>query len=336
MVKIKIFRALFNESTFGEAGYIEDLTQKIEDAQGDDIELVVNSPGGSVSDGYAIINSLVAHNGNITMNIVGEASSMASAFLPFANHSTATEFSQIMLHKAYTSNETKEAQNSVMAINEQIATAFINKGVNSDLINKIFGEGERLDYWFTANEAKECGLIDEVIPQEIKTKVAYSIIDKYYTVFGDAKNKIIYNKKEVTMFDTKEKKELESKLAVLQDELVEQTNKFETVTAENETLKAEKEVLDNEIAEYNKEKVEAEAEQVEAEETESNEIARLENLITSNKEAIDNISAKVDELLATLSQSTTAFKVEKVQYGSKIVNLNGLDNEIAKINKGIK
>ena len=330
MVKIKIFRALFNESLFGEAGYIEDLTQKIEDAQGDDIELVVNSPGGSVFDGYAIINSLALHKGDITMNIVGEASSMASAFLPFANHSTATEFSQIMLHKAYSPDASKESQNAIETINKYIASAFINKGVNSELISKIFGKGERLDYWFTANEAKECGLIDEVIPQEIKQKVAYSnIINRYYTAFGDARNKIIYNKKEVTMFDTKEKKELESKLTALQEELTEQANNLTSITAENDKLKAEKEDLDNTIAELNKVKAETVA-------VEDSEVVRLEGLIASNKEAISNLEVKVNELLDTLGNSTTAFKVKKVQDGTTVVNLNGLDNEIAKINKGTK
>lgn len=63
-----------------------------------DIDLMVNSPGGDVWDGYAIHNALAAHPATVTAHIVGLAASAASFIVMAADEIVAYRPSQVMIH----------------------------------------------------------------------------------------------------------------------------------------------------------------------------------------------------------------------------------------------
>ncbi|VAW81815.1 hypothetical protein MNBD_GAMMA13-1158, partial [hydrothermal vent metagenome] len=51
----------------------------------DNIDIDVNSPGGVFTDGIAMTNYLIDHPASVSMNIIGEASSIASVFVQAAD-----------------------------------------------------------------------------------------------------------------------------------------------------------------------------------------------------------------------------------------------------------
>lgn len=64
------------------------------------IDLQINSPGGSVWDGYAIYNALQVHPATITAHIVGVAASAASFIAMAADEIVAYRPSELMIHDA--------------------------------------------------------------------------------------------------------------------------------------------------------------------------------------------------------------------------------------------
>lgn len=64
------------------------------------IDLQINSPGGSVWDGYAIYNALQAHPATITAHIIGVAASAASFIAMAADEIVAYRPSEMMIHDA--------------------------------------------------------------------------------------------------------------------------------------------------------------------------------------------------------------------------------------------
>lgn len=66
----------------------------------DELELHINSPGGSVWDGLAIMNSLKAHRARVTAIVDGLAASAASIVAMGADVVVMAEGSQMMIHRA--------------------------------------------------------------------------------------------------------------------------------------------------------------------------------------------------------------------------------------------
>jgi ATP-dependent protease ClpP protease subunit len=64
------------------------------------IDLHINSPGGSVWDGYAIYNALVTHPATITAHVIGVAASAASFIAMAADERVAYRPSEMMIHDA--------------------------------------------------------------------------------------------------------------------------------------------------------------------------------------------------------------------------------------------
>jgi ATP-dependent protease ClpP protease subunit len=64
------------------------------------IDLQINSPGGSVWDGYAIYNALVTHPATVTAHILGVAASAASFIAMAADEIVAYRPSEMMIHDA--------------------------------------------------------------------------------------------------------------------------------------------------------------------------------------------------------------------------------------------
>ena len=64
------------------------------------IDLHINSPGGSVWDGYAIYNAIKTHSAHVTAHIVGVAASAASFIAMAADEVIAYRPSEMMIHDA--------------------------------------------------------------------------------------------------------------------------------------------------------------------------------------------------------------------------------------------
>jgi ATP-dependent Clp protease protease subunit len=132
-----------------------------------EIQLYINSPGGSVTAGLAIYDTMQYVKPPISTVCVGLAASMAAVLLAAGTKGKryALPNSEIMLHQVMGAAEGEAAKIEITA--KQILK--IKKRINEILakhtgqpIEKIEKDTDR-DFYLSPEEAKEYGIIDEVI-----------------------------------------------------------------------------------------------------------------------------------------------------------------------------
>lgn len=132
-----------------------------------DIVMYINSPGGSVYAGLGIYDTMNYVNPDVSTICTGLAASMAAVLLASgtANKRSALPHSRIMIHQPMSGMQGQAADMEI-ALKQTLE-------VKKDLYNilakhsgqkyeKIERDADR-DYWMRASEAKEYGLIDEVL-----------------------------------------------------------------------------------------------------------------------------------------------------------------------------
>ena len=132
-----------------------------------DIQFYINSPGGAVTAGMAIYDTMQYIKADVSTICIGMAASMA-AFLLSAGAKgkrMALPNAEIMIHQPAAGTQGKVTD---MAIDVERFLR-IKKHMNQILadntgrtVEEIQRDTER-DHWFTADEAKEYGLVDQVI-----------------------------------------------------------------------------------------------------------------------------------------------------------------------------
>lgn len=132
-----------------------------------DIQLYINSPGGSVSAGLAIYDTMQYIKPDVSTICIGMAASMGAILLSSGAKCKrfALPNSDIMIHQP--SGGTQGMATDIQITAEKILKT--RKSLNQILakntgqkLEKIERDADR-DFWLDANEAKEYGLIDKVI-----------------------------------------------------------------------------------------------------------------------------------------------------------------------------
>ena len=135
-----------------------------------DVHVYINSPGGSVSDGMAIYDTLNFMQCNIVTYCIGMTASMSTVLLAAGTPGKryALPNSRVMIHQPSGGAGGQTSDISIAAkeilrwrstINDILAK---HSGKKVEQIEK---DSDR-DYYMTAEEAKEYGLVDEVISQK--------------------------------------------------------------------------------------------------------------------------------------------------------------------------
>ena len=137
------------------------------DNKNQDINIYINSPGGSVTAGMAIYDTMQFVPCDIQTYCLGQASSMGAVLLAAGTHGKrhALPNSRVMIHQPWggaggtasdiliQSEELKRYKTSL----NQILAKHTGKS-----LKKVKADTDR-DHFMTAEEAKEYGLVDEVI-----------------------------------------------------------------------------------------------------------------------------------------------------------------------------
>lgn len=132
-----------------------------------DIKLYINSPGGSVYDGFAIYDTMQYIKPDVQTIGIGLQASMGAFLLSSGTKGKRFVLpnSRIMIHQPSSGTKGKITDQEIM-LNEGI---YLKKVLNKILakntgqpLAKIEKDADR-DFWMSANEAKKYGLIDEVI-----------------------------------------------------------------------------------------------------------------------------------------------------------------------------
>ncbi|MHC4158599.1 MAG: ClpP family protease [Planctomycetota bacterium] len=139
-----------------------------------EISLYINSPGGSVDDTMAIYDTMRFVSSPIATFCIGRAQSGAAVILAAGTKGKrhALPHAKVMLHQVWGGVSGQAADIKIQAEEILKAKVMINEILakhTGQSIEKIAAETER-DRYMTAEEAKEYGLIDEVLHEEEKEK----------------------------------------------------------------------------------------------------------------------------------------------------------------------
>jgi ATP-dependent Clp protease, protease subunit len=133
-----------------------------------DISLYINSPGGSITAGLAVYDTIQFIRNDVTTICVGQAASMAAVLLAAgtAKKRFALPHSRILIHQPWMSGIQGQATDIDIHAKEIIRIrTILNKILASHTgqpLERIEKDVER-DYIMTAAQSKEYGIIDEVI-----------------------------------------------------------------------------------------------------------------------------------------------------------------------------
>ena len=132
-----------------------------------DIKLYINSPGGSVYDGFAIYDTMQFISPDVQTIGIGVQASMGAFLLSSGTKGKRFVLpnSRIMIHQPSSGTQGKISDQEI-SLREGI---YLKQQLNEILakntgqkLSKIEKDTDR-DFWMSANDAKEYGLIDEVI-----------------------------------------------------------------------------------------------------------------------------------------------------------------------------
>ena len=176
-----------------------DINKSLEEAKGEDIEVMINSGGGDVFAGSEIYTSLKDYKGKSVGKIVGIAASAASVAAMGVQILQISPTAQIMIHNSamQTSGDNRDLTQDaeiLKGIDESIANAYMLKtGLPQDEVLQLMAD----ETWLTAQQAKEKGFVDSIMFEDEKKFAAsagngllpQNIIDKIRNEFTE-KNKI--------------------------------------------------------------------------------------------------------------------------------------------------
>jgi ATP-dependent Clp protease protease subunit len=134
---------------------------------GRDIQLYINSPGGSVTAGLGIYDTMQLIDANVATICTGMAASMAAVLLAAGEKGrrTALPHSRVMIHQplggaqGQASDIEITAREIVRSKKELYDILALHTGQTFKRIEK---DADR-DHWLSAKEAKNYGLVDEVL-----------------------------------------------------------------------------------------------------------------------------------------------------------------------------
>jgi ATP-dependent Clp protease, protease subunit len=132
-----------------------------------DINLYINSPGGSVTAGMAIYDTMQYVRPAVSTICVGQAASMGAVLLLAGakGKRQALPNARIMIHQPMGGAQGQATDIEIQAKEIMKTKKRLNEILSKNTrqpVERIEKDAER-DYWMSAMEAKEYGLIDEVI-----------------------------------------------------------------------------------------------------------------------------------------------------------------------------
>lgn len=134
---------------------------------GKDVSIYINSPGGSVYAGLGIYDTMQYISSDVSTICTGMAASMAAVLLVAGAEGKrfALKHSRVMIHQPMggaqgQASDIEITAREIQKLKKELYTIISDhSGVAYD---KVAKDSDR-DYWMTAAEAKEYGMIDEVL-----------------------------------------------------------------------------------------------------------------------------------------------------------------------------
>lgn len=134
---------------------------------GKDISIYINSPGGSVTAGLGIYDTMQFISSDVTTICTGMAASMAAVLLVAGQEGkrSALPHSRVMIHQPLggvqgQASDIEIEAKEIMKFKKELYTIISNH--SHQTYEKVWNDSDR-NYWMTAEEAKDYGMIDQVL-----------------------------------------------------------------------------------------------------------------------------------------------------------------------------
>ena len=134
---------------------------------GKDISIYINSPGGSVYAGLGIYDTMQFISSDVVTICTGMAASMAAVLLVAGKQGkrSALPHSRVMIHQPMggaqgQASDIEITAREIQKLKKELYT-IIAEHSHTDF-DKVWADSDR-DYWMTAQEAREYGMIDKVL-----------------------------------------------------------------------------------------------------------------------------------------------------------------------------
>jgi ATP-dependent Clp protease, protease subunit len=132
-----------------------------------DINIYINSPGGIITSGMAILDTMNFIKPDVCTTVIGQASSMGAILLAGGakGKRVALPHAKIMIHQPLGGAEGQASDIAIVAEEILKTKTLLNKllaEMTGQKVSQIAKDGDR-NFFMTANEALKYGLIDQVI-----------------------------------------------------------------------------------------------------------------------------------------------------------------------------
>lgn len=140
----------------------------LREANGEDIDVYINSPGGDVFAGSEIYTALREYPGKVRIKIVGIAASAASVVAQ-AGESEISPTGMFMIHNVKTEtrgdyNDMFHSGETLLSANQGIINAYLEKtGMSQERLQELMDQ----ETYMSAQQAVEMGFVDKVMFQDI-------------------------------------------------------------------------------------------------------------------------------------------------------------------------
>lgn len=134
------------------------------DSEADTVHILINSDGGSVSQGLSIVSAILSARPYIHAHVNGIAASMAAVIAISADRVSIQDYGKLMIHDPFFAGKGKEKlsardMKALDSITDTLRTILSRRGCDKDRIASLM----RDETWFSAEEARTAGLADEVV-----------------------------------------------------------------------------------------------------------------------------------------------------------------------------
>lgn len=159
------------------------IVKELSELEADEIDVHINSTGGSVAEGLAIYNVLKNSNMKITTYVDGFACSAASVVFMAGDERVMNEASLLMIHNAWTygqgdANAFRRQADDLDIITQASVKAYLRHvNISEDELKLMMDE----ETWLSAEDAKEKGFATKVLEEkadEAKQSAMQSICKK--------------------------------------------------------------------------------------------------------------------------------------------------------------
>jgi len=176
VAQMDVFSRLMMDRIIFLGTQVDDYTANVIQAQllyldssdpGKDISIYINSPGGSVYAGYGIYDTMQFIGSEVSTICTGIAASMASVLLVAGQKGKrfALKHSRVMIHQPMggmqgQASDMEITVKEILKVKQELYTIIADH--SGKTIEQVERDSDR-DYWMTSAEAKEYGMIDDIL-----------------------------------------------------------------------------------------------------------------------------------------------------------------------------